>query len=176
MRAARVQQLRDLLLISRAIELRLHRVRRCRHLTECEGRREDLDEDGFHRGWPCVFKAFASRYGDPLVDGRRAAPPLWQVQACPIVLIQNHHAAFRSPPSTSARRPPRFCRVGSLDSDAGPGIGSNGLARSDAHGNTSAQTMLSAGDVAPNGARDATLILLREMQHCTDSTNSMKVK
>jgi len=60
--------------------------------------------------------------------------------------------------------------VCALDSDAGPGIGSNGLARSDAHGgNTSAQTMLSAGDVAPNGARDATLILLREMQHCTDS-------
>ena len=45
----------------------------------------------------------------------------------------------------------------------------NGLARSDAHTDTSAQTMLSAGDVAPKGARDATLILLREMQRCTDS-------
>src|SRR5262249_33897104 len=26
------------------------RVRRCRHLTKCKSRREDLDEDGFHRG------------------------------------------------------------------------------------------------------------------------------
>ena len=33
----------------------------------------------------------------------------------------------------------------------------------------SAQTMLSAGDVAPNGARNATLILLQQMQRCTDS-------
>jgi hypothetical protein len=33
--------------------------------------------------------------------------------------------------------------------------------------------MLSAGDVAPKGARDATLILLRETQRCTDSMNSM---
>lgn len=59
--------------------------------------------------------------------------------------------------------------VCTLESEAGPGIGLNGLARSDAHTDTSAQTMLSAGDVAPKGARDATLILLREMQHCTDS-------
>src|SRR5258707_12768476 len=36
MRAARVQQLRDLLLVSHAIELRLHRVRRGGHLTERE--------------------------------------------------------------------------------------------------------------------------------------------
>src|SRR5262249_16413438 len=53
---------------------------------------------------------FASRHGDPLAGGRRAAPPLRQVQACPIVLIRNHHAAFRSPASTSARRPLRLCR------------------------------------------------------------------
>jgi hypothetical protein len=47
----------------------------------------------------------------------------------------------------------------------------NSLARSDAHADTSAQTMLGAADVAPNGARNATLILLREiatLQHCTD--------
>jgi hypothetical protein len=30
--------------------LRLHRVRRCRHLTKRKSRREDFDEDGFHRG------------------------------------------------------------------------------------------------------------------------------
>src|SRR5262245_28127812 len=60
MRAARVQQLRDLFLISHAIELRLYRVRRCRHLTECESRREDFDEDGFHRSWPLAMP-FASR-------------------------------------------------------------------------------------------------------------------
>ena len=34
--AARVQKQCDLLLVSHAIELRLHSVRRCRHLTECE--------------------------------------------------------------------------------------------------------------------------------------------
>jgi len=50
MRAARVQQLRDLLLVLHAIELRLHRVRRGGHLTERESRGEDLDEDGFHGG------------------------------------------------------------------------------------------------------------------------------
>src|SRR5262249_14769917 len=59
---------------------------------------------------PCVFKAFASRYGDSLAGGRRAAPPLRQVQACPIVLIRNHHAVFRSSASKSARRPLRLCR------------------------------------------------------------------
>src|SRR5262249_33475732 len=48
MRAARVQQLRNLLLVSHAIELRLHRVRRGRHLTKRESRREDFYEDGFH--------------------------------------------------------------------------------------------------------------------------------
>jgi hypothetical protein len=53
MRAARVQQLCDLLLITHAIELRLHRVRRRRYLTKCKSRRENFDEDGFHRGWPC---------------------------------------------------------------------------------------------------------------------------
>src|SRR5215813_1150125 len=56
--------------------------------------------------------------------------------------------------------------VCAINSEAGPGIG---LVHSDAHTDTPAQTMLSAGDVAPKGARDATLILLREMQHCTDS-------
>jgi len=45
----------------------------------------------------------------------------------------------------------------------------NGLARSDAHGNTSAQTMLSVSDFAAKIAQNATLILLREMQRCTDS-------
>jgi hypothetical protein len=50
MRAARVQQLRDLLLISHAIELRLNRVRRGGYLTKCKSRGEDFDEDGFHRG------------------------------------------------------------------------------------------------------------------------------
>ena len=59
--------------------------------------------------------------------------------------------------------------VCAINSEAGPGIGLNGLARSDAHTDTSAQTMLSAGDVAPKGARDATLILLQQMQRCTDS-------
>jgi len=66
--------------------------------------------------------------------------------------------------------------VCAINSEAGPGIGLNGLAHSDAHTDTSAQTMLGAGDVAPKGARKATLMLLREMQHCTDSMNSMKVK
>src|SRR5262245_47178478 len=37
---------------------------------------------------------------------------------------------------------------------------------------TSAQTVLSAADVAPKGARKATLMLLREMQRCTDSVKS----
>jgi hypothetical protein len=45
---------------------------------------------------------------------------------------------------------PHVC---ALDSEAGPGIGSSGLARSDAHGNTSAQTMLGTDDVARKGAR-----------------------
>ena len=45
----------------------------------------------------------------------------------------------------------------------------NRIGHSDAHTDTPAQTMLSADDVAPKGARDATLILLREMQHCSDS-------
>src|SRR5262245_45643424 len=50
MRAAGVQQLRDLLLVSHGIELRLHRVRRGGYLTKCKSRGEDFDEDGFHRG------------------------------------------------------------------------------------------------------------------------------
>src|SRR5262245_10864989 len=50
MRAARVQELRDLLLVLHAIELRLNRVRRGGHLTERESRGEDFNEDGFHGG------------------------------------------------------------------------------------------------------------------------------
>src|SRR5215470_12708005 len=50
MRAARVQQLRDLLLVSHAIELRLHRVRRGGYRTKRESRRKDFYEDGFHGG------------------------------------------------------------------------------------------------------------------------------
>jgi len=38
MRAARVQELRDLLLVSHAIELYLHRVRRGGYLTKCKSR------------------------------------------------------------------------------------------------------------------------------------------
>ena len=49
MRAARAQQLRDLLLILRAVELGLHRIRRGRDLTERQRGREDLDEERFHR-------------------------------------------------------------------------------------------------------------------------------
>ena len=49
-RAAGAQQPRDLLLIARAVELRLHRVRRGRHLTERKRHRKDLDEERFHRG------------------------------------------------------------------------------------------------------------------------------
>jgi hypothetical protein len=48
MRAARAQKLRDLLLVSHAIELRLNRVRRGGYLTKCKSRSEDFDEDGFH--------------------------------------------------------------------------------------------------------------------------------
>ena len=60
MRAARVQQLRDLFLVSHAIELRLHRVRRGGYLTKRKSRREDFDEDGFHGdGIACVTR---SRY------------------------------------------------------------------------------------------------------------------
>jgi len=44
----------------------------------------------------------------------------------------------------------------------------NSLARSDPHPDTSAQTMLSAADVAPKGARNATLMLLHEMHHCAE--------
>ena len=56
-----------------------------------------------------------------------------------------------------------------LDSELVLEFGLNGLARSDAHGNTSAQTMLSVSDFAAKIAQNATLILLREMQRCTDS-------
>ena len=49
MRAARAQQLCDLLLIPGAVELRLHRVGRGGDLTERERRCEDFDQDGFHR-------------------------------------------------------------------------------------------------------------------------------
>jgi hypothetical protein len=48
MRAARVQQLRHLLLVSHAIELRLHRLRRGRDLTERKRGGEDLNEERFH--------------------------------------------------------------------------------------------------------------------------------
>ena len=48
MRAARAQKPRHLLLVSRAVELRFHRVWRCRHLTERKGDREDLDKERFH--------------------------------------------------------------------------------------------------------------------------------
>ena len=49
MRAARAQQLCDLLLIPGAVELRLHRVGRGGDLTERKRRGKDLDEDGFHQ-------------------------------------------------------------------------------------------------------------------------------
>ena len=49
MRAARAQQPRHLLLIPAAVELRLHRVRRRRHLTERKRRGKDFDEERFHR-------------------------------------------------------------------------------------------------------------------------------
>ena len=48
MRAARVQQLRNLLLVSHAIELCLNRIRRGSHLTERESGGEHFDEDRFH--------------------------------------------------------------------------------------------------------------------------------
>jgi hypothetical protein len=64
MRAARVQQLRGLLLISHTIELRLHRVRRGSHLTERQSRREDLDDERFHNGgMACVACSKRSRHG-----------------------------------------------------------------------------------------------------------------
>ena len=48
MRAARAQQPRHLFLIPAAVKLRLHRVRRRRHLTECKRRGKYLDEETFH--------------------------------------------------------------------------------------------------------------------------------
>jgi hypothetical protein len=48
MRAARVQKLRDLVLVSHAIKLRLHGVRRGGHLTKRQRRREHFDEQRFH--------------------------------------------------------------------------------------------------------------------------------
>ena len=49
MGAAGAQQLRHLLLVLGAVELRLHRLGRGRDLTECESGSKDLDEDRFHR-------------------------------------------------------------------------------------------------------------------------------
>ena len=48
MRTARVQQLRDLFLVSHAIKARPHGVWCSRDLTERESRGEDFDEDRFH--------------------------------------------------------------------------------------------------------------------------------
>jgi hypothetical protein len=48
MRAALVQQLRDLFLVSHAIKARPHGVWCSRDLTERESRGEDFDEDRFH--------------------------------------------------------------------------------------------------------------------------------
>ena len=48
-RADRAQQPSHLFLIAGAVELRLHRVRRRRDLTERKRRCEDFDQDGFHR-------------------------------------------------------------------------------------------------------------------------------
>jgi len=47
--AARAQKPRHLLLVLRAIELRFHRIWRCRHLTERQRGREDFDEERFHK-------------------------------------------------------------------------------------------------------------------------------
>ena len=64
MSAARPQKLRDMLLIAGAVELRLHRVRRGRHLTERQSRREDLDDERFHNGgMACVACSKRSRHG-----------------------------------------------------------------------------------------------------------------
>src|SRR5262245_25122016 len=49
MGATRAQELCDLLLIACAVELRLHRIRRGRHLAERQRRGEDLDQERFHR-------------------------------------------------------------------------------------------------------------------------------
>ena len=48
MGAAGLQQLGDLLLVLRAVELGLDRIRRGRDLTERQRGREHLDEKGFH--------------------------------------------------------------------------------------------------------------------------------
>src|SRR6266700_1616264 len=59
MRAARPQQLRGLVLIAAAVELRLHRIWRGRDLTERESGGKDLRKDGLHAmDWPCA--AFCS--------------------------------------------------------------------------------------------------------------------
>src|SRR6185295_16585506 len=47
--AAGAQQRDNLVLILDWVELGLDRVRPNRHLAECEGGREDLDEEGIHR-------------------------------------------------------------------------------------------------------------------------------
>ena len=49
MGAAGLQQPGDLLLVAGAVELGFHRVRRGRDLTERQGGRKNLDEEGFHR-------------------------------------------------------------------------------------------------------------------------------
>ena len=49
MGAAGLQQPGDLLLVTGAVELGFHRVRRGRDLTERQGGRKNLDEEGFHR-------------------------------------------------------------------------------------------------------------------------------
>jgi len=75
-------------------------------------------------------------------------------------------------PTAAVVNRPHVCALGS---EADPGTGLNGLARSRAHGDTSAPTMLSVGDLGPKDARNATLILLREMQRCTDSYDKCEV-
>ena len=47
--AAGAQQRDDLVLILDRVEFGLDRVRPDRHLAECEGGRENLDEEGIHR-------------------------------------------------------------------------------------------------------------------------------
>ena len=63
MRAARAQQLRDLVLIAGAVELRLHRVRRRRDLTERERGGKDLGKDEIPWTWsgPCAVFRRAQR-------------------------------------------------------------------------------------------------------------------
>ena len=112
MRAARAQQPCDFLLISGAVELRLHRVRRGGDLTERERGREDFDDDGFHRGrldpafrrqvhWKVFGGKSSSIYLKTMFDFAREAVLNTRLP---------HMAATARGGSTGRHGPTRLCR------------------------------------------------------------------